>query len=76
MAPEISTNEALQRVVTALEGIDQSLEPIGDFFATLDVAIQEFPNGTDKVTAAGCVRQYKQAAEALASEEDEPEPGA
>jgi len=74
MAPEITTNEALQRIVEALEGIAESLEPIGDFFMTADVALQEHPD-TERASVASLLRTYKKSAGELDAEAEAEENG-
>ncbi len=71
----MSHDEAIESIVESLEACAESVGAIGDFFATLDLAIQKFPDA-ERLTPASFVRAYKAAAAELESDDDdEDEPG-
>lgn len=73
MPDKLNSDEAIGRIVEALEDQAESLGAVGDFFAALDVALQEYRD-TDKITLAGLVHGYRQAANDLEREgEGEPQ---
>jgi len=65
--PDVSTNEALERIVVALENMAESLGAIEDLAVTIDTALTEF-HPTDHANFSGFMRSYKRAAEELNKE--------
>ncbi len=69
----LSGEEAMSRVVEAVEGAADALDPVAAFFETLDRALMEH-NETERASLGSFIRSYKKAAQQLEAEsEDEPE---
>lgn len=71
----LTSAEAVDRLVESAEDMAESIGAVGDFFASLDVALQEHPD-SDRASFASFLRAYRKASAELEAAGADEENGA